>query len=50
MARTFERMTITLPPKTAEELRGYAKTAHGGKLSPAVAELVQRGLKGVTKS
>jgi hypothetical protein len=33
-------MTISLPKPLAAQLRDYAGRAHGGKVSPAVAEIL----------
>jgi len=44
--RTTERMTISLSPPRAKQLRDLADREHGGKVSRAVAALID----GVTKS
>jgi hypothetical protein len=49
-AKHVDRMTISLPKPLAAAIRAYAVSAHGGKFSPAIAELADRGLAGVTKS
>lgn len=41
MGEPVHRTSISLPPKTFGELRDYAEREHGGKVSPAIAEILE---------